>query len=329
MVNRLFLILLAALAAVSCSHKELSAEDQCAPGDQQVKVVIHWDDPSAQARTMRINLFSQTAGVPDYGRDDVSATGVKYINLEGGAEYRPFTYDYNASGIYFRNEQNMNTFEAYFAGMSRSTYDTYASPVTNEATYGAPTGGDFYVHAWDDTFPVAANSAGEQVIDFYPENILRQFTYRINNLTGQENIKDSRGAASGMASVFIFEIGQPTDVRSTLLFGNIKKGYDTQKGYGYLEGEFYTFGPMAPYRNWFTMELYSSAGKYHSASWNVSGQVEESMADREAKLARDGYDILIVNDIDTDIPAIDPGQGSGGGFDIGVGEWGDEVNVEL
>lgn len=330
MVNKLFLILLAALTALSCQHKELSEENPCGTGDQPIKVVVNWDKPTEQARFMRINLFSQTNGAADYGRDEVSAEGVKYIYLDRGVSYRPYCYDYNASGIYFRYEQNMESFEAYFSGMSRATYNTYASPARNEATYSAPSGGAFYVHAWTETFDVAANSQQEQVLDFYPKNILRQFTYRINNITGQGNIKDIRGAASGMAAVFIFHINKPTDVRSTMLFGGVRVGYDDLNEYGYIEGEFYTFGPMEPYENWLTIELYSSAGKYYSASWKVSAQIGESMADREAKLARDGYDILIVNDTDTDIPEIDPGEGgSGSGFEIGVGEWGDEVIVEL
>lgn len=328
MVNRLLLLLLAALAAVSCRHKELSDVDPCDAGDTSIKVVVNWDDPSKQSRPMRINLFSQTSGVADYGRDEVPVSGVKYISLVGGTSYRPFCYDYNSSSIYFRNEQDMHGFEAYFSGMSRATYDKYANPVKGESTFSAPSNGEFYVDAWTSTFDV--NTTGQQqVLNFYPKNILRQFTYRVNNIVGWENIKDIRGAASGMSAVFIFSTNQPTSVRSTMLFGDVNVDYDNVNKYGYLEGEFYTFGPMAPYENWFTIELYSTASKYYSASWNVSVQIGESMTDRPAKLARDGYDILIENDLSTDIPAIDPGQGSGSGFDIGVGDWADEVIVEL
>lgn len=342
MKGRLFLLLLFILAAVSCEHKELG-EDKCF-GDKAIKVVIHWDDPNTQARTMRINLFSQTPGETDYGRDNVPSEGVKYIYLNEGTSHKPFCYDYNASDIYFRNELEMESFEAYFSGASRATYDTYATPVANEATVNAPTGTAFYADAWEDTFDVIfAYGEDELDLNFFPQNILRQFTYRINNVKGVDNIRDARGAISGMAAAFSFHTNSSTDVRSTLLFSNVKKGYDTEKGYGYLEGEFYTFAPLAPYKNRFTAELYSTANKYYSAYWDVSGQVEESMADRPAKLARDGYDILIDNnpngngsdgDDGGGIPEIDPGdgssgEGSGSGFEIGVGDWGDEVIVEL
>ncbi|MDH6304949.1 hypothetical protein M2459_001686 [Parabacteroides sp. PF5-5] len=343
MKSKLLLLLFFILAAVSCEHKELG-EDNCG-GDKAIKVVIHWDDPDTQACSMRINLFSQTSGVTDYGRDNVPSEGVKYIYLNEGTCHRPFCYDYNASDIYFRNELEMEAFEAYFSGASRATYDTYATPVAEETTVSAPSGTAFYAHAWENTFDVIfANGEDEITLDFYPQNILRQFTYRINNVKGVDNIRDSRGAISGMAAAFNFSTNSSTDVRSTLLFGNVRTGHDIEKGYGFIEGEFYTFAPLAPYQNRFTMELYSTASKYYNSYWNVSDQVEESMTDRPAKLARDGYDILIDNNPDGNgndgdngggLPEVDPtdpnnpGSGSGNGFEIGVGDWGDEVIVEL
>ncbi|MDL2251448.1 DUF5119 domain-containing protein [Odoribacter sp. OttesenSCG-928-J03] len=329
MVNRLLFILFILLTTVSCRHKKLG-EEISRSGDMPVKVVINWSNPAIQRSSMRINLFAQTTGIADYGRDELPADGVKYIYLKGGANYRPFCYDYNASGIYFRNEQNMETFEAYFSGMSRATYNNYASPAKNEATYSAPTGSEFYVHSWTETFDVEAESEEEQVLLFEPKNVLRHFTYRINNILGRENIKDIRGAASGMASVFIFHTGKATEVRSTMLFGNIQVKFDSERNYGYLEGEFYTFGPMEPYENWFTIELTSNSNKYFSASWDISGQVGETMENRDAKLARDGYDLLLWNNPDVGIPEIDPGEeGPGSGFEIGIGEWGDEVIIKL
>lgn len=346
MMNKLFYNLLlligAVVSLVSCTHKELSEDDLCDLGDFPIKVVVEWDDPATQARSMRINLFSQTEGVNDYGRDEVPPPGVKYIYLHSGASYRPYCYDYNASNIYFRNEQDMVAFEAYFAGLSRATYEKYVSvPTKGESTVNAPDGGEFYMHAWTGNFDVKVNSQEEQILPFQPKNILRQFTYRVNRIGGWENIKDARGACSGMAAIYLFYTNEPTDLRSTMLFGNVKVGYDSENEYGYLEGEFYTFGPKEPYENWFTMELYSKKNTYYTASWNVSDQVQESMDDRPAKLARDGYDILIDNNPDDGIPDIDPTDPTdptdpsnpeypgNGGFIIGVGDWGDEVIIEL
>lgn len=327
MVNRLFLILLAALAAVSCRHKELSDDNPCGTGNTRIRVVVNWDNPAVQSRTMRMNLFSQIPGVADYGRDEIPSSGEKHIYLNDGMSYLPFCYDYNALSIYFRNEHDISCLEAYFSGMSRATYNTYASPVPGEATYAPPAAGEFYIDACAAICNVDAST--QQEIHFYPKNILRQFTFRVNNIVGWNNIADARGAASGMSAAFVFNTNSPSSVRATMLFGDVQTKYDAVNGYGYLEGTFYTFCPQPPYQNRFTMELYSNAGKYYGAYWDVSSQVAASIADRDAKLALDGYDILIMNDPATHIPEIDPGNGSGSGFDIGVGDWGNEVGVYL
>lgn len=194
-------------------------------------------------------------------------------------------------------------------------------------------GGDFFVHSWQETFDVIlCKDCGDLLIlNFYPKNILRQFTYRINNISGAKNIGEARGAISGMAATYFFHTNELTTERSTVLFENSKVGID-ERGIGYIEGEFYTFGPVFPCSNRFTIEILANKNEYYTAYWDVSGQVSESMADREAKLARDGYDILIDNDINTDIPDIkDPGEnpgGNGSGFEVNVDEW-DNVDVFL
>jgi len=328
--NNLFLILLVFVAA-SCENKELGDEDSCAiDGNANIKVIVNWEDQS-NARNMRMNIFSVTDGIIDYGKDNIPPTGQKTIKLVNGASYRPFCYDYNANNIFFWNEDVIESFQAYCPESSRRTYSTLATPVAGEKTFEDPAG-DFFVHAWRDTFDVILCDECDEmlIINFYPENKLRQFTYRINNIVGTQYINSARGATSGMAAAYFFHTDKMTTERSTVLFENATIGID-KNGVGYIEGVFYTFGPIAPYSNRFTIELLVNGNDYYTAYWDVSGQIGESMANREAKLARDGYDILISNNTNTDIPEIkDPGgnNGSGGGFEIGVGEW-DNVDIYL
>lgn len=322
----LFLFLLF-LSALSCKNKTLCDGGLCAEGDVAIKVVVNWDDKS-DARAMRMNIFSQTDGAADYGRDNIPVSGEKMIKLVRNASYIPLCYDYYAN-INFRNETMLSLFQAYCAEVSRHTYNTLATPVPGEKTIEDPRG-DFFVHSWQETFDVIFCNDCEDflILNFYPKNILRQFTYRINNISGVKNIEEARGAASGMAAAYFFQTDELTSERSTVLFEKSTVGVDAN-GEGYIEGDFYTFGPVHPYTNRFTIEILSKIGDYYTAYWDVSDQISESMADREAKLAKDGYDILITN---TKIPEIpDPGgeePGSGGGFEIGVGEW-DNVDVYL
>lgn len=308
----------------ACVNKEL-CEECCEQATGPVKVVVNWEDTS-DARAMRMNLFSATDGVLDYGRDNIPLSGTKYITLTNNASYRPYCYDYYASNIYFRDETALQYFEAYLPQATRNTYNTLATPVPGEATVLDP-GGDFFVHSWQEPFDVLYTT-NEQVLNFYPKNLIRPFTFRINNVGGAQYITDAKGAISGVPATYYFYEDELTDTRSTILFEGAKTG--TANGQGYIEGSFTSFAPVIPYRNRFTIEILTSAG-YYTAYWDVSGQVEESMADRPAKLARDGYDILLTNDDDIpDIPDPGGGGGTGGssGFEIGVGDW-DEIEIYL
>lgn len=326
MKNNLILLLLV-LFAVSCKNKELCDDGDCGSGNVTIKVVVNWENPATEARIMRMNIFSQTNGVIDYGRDAIPVSGEKYITLAENASYRPLCYDYN-SNVSFRNETTLDQFQAYTANAYRATYNTLATPVPGENTVVDP-GGDFYVHSWLEDFDVVFCDT-VLVLNYYPKNILRTFTYRINNVKGASYVNEGRGAISGMAATYYFHTDELATVRSTVLFENARMGV-TSTGVEYIEGSFTTFGPVNPYQNRFTIELLVGS-TYYTAYWDVSGQIDETMTDREAKLARDGYDILIDNNTDTHIPEIpDPGEtggGSGSGFEIGVEDW-DNVDIYL
>ncbi|NDV77915.1 DUF5119 domain-containing protein [Dysgonomonas sp. 511] len=327
-MKKIYYLLLLLLIAVSCKNKDLCEDGPCIEGNVTIKVVVNWENPENEARPMRMNIFSMSDGVSDYGIDQIPIGGVKYITLVESAAYRPYCYDYYAD-IYFRNETTPKLFEAYCAEASRATYNELATPVEGERTVMDPRG-DFYVHSWLKNFDVVFCQDSVLVLNFYPKNILRRFTYRVNGIKGEKFIGSARGAISGMAATYFFYTGELTTERSTVLFENSTVGTD-ENGRGYIEGDFYTFGPVYPYQNRFTIEILAKGSKYFTAYWDVSGQINESMTDRPAKLARDGYDILIDNDIDTDIPEIpDPGEGSGdgGGFEIGVGDW-NNVDIYL
>ncbi|NDW18406.1 DUF5119 domain-containing protein [Dysgonomonas sp. 216] len=326
-MRRFLFLLVLIFVAVACENKSLCDEGICGKGDVGIKVVVNWEKQS-DARSMRMNIFSQTSGVIDYGRDNISVSGEKMIKLVANASYIPLCYD-NNSNVSFRNETTLESFQAYCAETSRQTYNTKATPISGEKTVIDPRG-DFFVHSWQETFDVIFCDECEDflILNFYPKNILREFTYRINGILGTKNIAEARGAISGMAATYFFKTDKLTTERSTVLFDNSTIGVD-ESGMGYIEGSFYTFGPVYPYTNRFTIEILSKINGYYTAYWDVSGQISESMDDREAKLQRDGYDILIENK--DEIPEIpEPGEnpGAGGGFEIGVGEW-DNVDVYL
>ncbi|NDV65609.1 DUF5119 domain-containing protein [Bacteroides sp. 224] len=328
-IELIVMALLLVVATASCRNKELSLEDSCGnPGDWRVKLVVNWEQPT-DARVMRTTLFSKQPGITHYDREHIDAGGVKYIYLPYGATYLPLVYDYYANNIYFRNETDAENIEAYCVLSRRETYEVRATPVPGEPTVGEPS--EFFFDLRKEGFEVVLPPGEDEVVlNYYPTNIMREFTFRVNNVVGAKNISSVRGAISGMAASFMMAKGVITTTPSTILFEGATA---SNEQIGYIEGRFFTFGPVEPYSNRFTIEALSKGSLYFTSYWDVSNQIAESMADREAKLARDGYDILIENNPDTHLPEIpepegpDPGEG-GGGFEIGVGEW-DNVDIYL
>ncbi len=328
----LLLLLTTMLAAWSCKNKELAAEDPCDPSVSgwSVLVRVNWDDHERDSRHMRMSLFSQNHH-PHMDRESVDHTGLKRITVPADCHYMPVCYDYNANNIYFRNETDHGSVEAYSMSSSRSTYRSRATPVDGESTVSEAS--SFHLHAWTEeeegAFRIfgAPEDGTEHVIDFYPKDVMREFTFCIRNVIGANNISESRGAASGMAASIFLATGALNPERSTVLFEGATA---TNAEVGEITGRFYTFGPLEPYSNRFTIEVLSRGSQYYTAYWNVSDQITESMADREDKLARDGYDILIMNDPNGGLPPIIPpgGPNPGSGFDIDVDEW-DNVVIYL
>jgi hypothetical protein len=263
---------------------------------------------------------------------------VKFITLPEGGSYLCLLYDYYAQDVYFRNENDMNLIEAFCLPTTRTTYNTRANPVEGEETVSEP--GVFFIDRLNEPFTVgmAANETDTLYMDFYPKNTMREFTFMVRNVTGVENISKVLGAISGISSSYFLATGKMSDKPSTLLFEKVNYVDMGDGPVDYLEGKFYTFGVTEPLSNRFTIELISKNSTYYYGYWDVSDQVTASIAGRAAKLAKDGYDILIENHPDDDggldpIPDDDDGDDggggvAGGGFNVGVGAW-DNITVPL
>jgi hypothetical protein len=303
-----------------------------------VKVTVHWgwDETSQdQNRFMRMNLFSYDSEFPHYGIDPIAKDGVKFIYLPEGGSYLCLLYDYYAQDIYFRNENDMNLIEAFCLSTTRSSYSSRANPVQGEETVSEP--GVFFIDRLEEPFTVgmAANETDTLYMDFYPKNIIREFTFMVRNVAGAENISKVLGAISGMSSSYFLSTGKMSDKPSTILFENIHYVDMGEGPIDYLEGKFYTFGVTEPVNTRFTIELVSNNDTYYYGYWDVTDQIIASITGRATKLEKDGYDILIENQPDDDggLNPIPDGDGSddggaSGGFDVGVGNW-DNIIVPL
>ena len=294
-----FAILLPALL-VACKNKDLCYDH---PHGQGVEVKINWEEGVTKPRQgMRTNLFSVVSG-PDYGISDMSVDGGT-IYLYPETSYLSLCYDYFGSqNIYFRNETDSEKIEAYCASLVRASY-TRAFP--DENTVAEP--GIFYVDRVN-RFDVLQSEV-KQILNFYPKNVLKTYTFRVRHIKGAEFITATRAALSGMSASYFLSTGELATQPSTILFNAT---VDKEKGW--IVGAFRAFGRLDAINN-FTIEiLYPSAtGEIFSQSWDVTDQmIRIGHIDQE-------FDI----EIETDITIIPSEPGGDSMFDATVREWDEE-----
>ncbi|GHV10198.1 hypothetical protein FACS1894162_3090 [Bacteroidia bacterium] len=295
----------------SCVHRELFFEDfNLAP----VKVVIHWDSVATQdipTQGMCLHLFPLHS----------TMVSREMLPVRGGLTRLPIQpyvglcYDYEGNHrIYFRNEQDSLRFEAY-STPSSGLYNTYGpGAAIGEPTVSEPYPYTFFVSKLDEPFTPLVDDTLQ--IDFYPKNVLREFTFLVYDVSGAERISQARGAISGMAGAYKMFTMQPDTIPCTVLFGsetgrvqwsvnaqtvawtqskldNIFKGnaliadwpanwnHSTGGWTGdWVMGTFCTFGPadILNIPNQLTVEVHSLSSGYYYGVWGNTWAVQMQIA---------------------------------------------------
>jgi hypothetical protein len=216
------LLLLCLLAA--CEHRELSADDPCAPGKAAVEVIIHWDntDPAKKPQKGMAVYLSPLDGLSRYIRDNLPVDGGR-MTIPGGIPYITLCYDhYGNDYINFRNEDDPGQFEAYNT-TGTGSYTTYGpGGKAGNAEYSEPTVVEpypynFYVARNEELFTV--NVSANSALRFYPQDVTREFTFLIIDVVGAKNITGAHGAISGMSSTYRMYDGVKGATPATVLFG--------------------------------------------------------------------------------------------------------------
>jgi hypothetical protein len=283
---------------VSCENKELFYGYT---DGREVDIVIHWpSDVDGPAHGMRTNLFALQSS-PKYGISDMSKDGGR-LKLPEGASYMALAYDYFGSkNIYFRNETDAEKIEAYCAPLVRAGYSR-AFPDENTVAEPDP----FYV----DKVAVfnVTKSDTTLIMNFYPENVLKRYTFIIRGISGAQHISATRGALSGMSASYFLATETPATTPATILFNAVADGANDC-----ITGSFLTFGRL-PETNNFTIEiLYPSATEsVITKTWDVTDQMSID----------NHFEIVIDN---ADITVIPYAGGGGSGFEATVKEWENEV----
>ncbi len=300
-MKKIILIFSAVAFLASCKQKELCYQEH--PHGQQVNVVFNWPGgvtPPAQG--MRTNLFA-LGQYPGLGVKDYPSTGGK-IRIPYDRSYFSVCYDYFGSeDVLFRNEDNQAGLEAYTTAVVRATY---SRSFPTENTVAEPS--DLYTGKVA-SFSVPREGTPDDLI-FYPENVVKTYTFEITGVRGARFITATRGAISGMSASHFISTGSLAATSSTILFNASKDGDNNR-----ITGTFKTFGRLNE-TNTFTIEiLYPSVHEgIIQLSWDVTDQMALS----------DNFHL----DINADVDIIPDANGGGSAFDILVTDW-EDVYIPL
>ncbi|WP_459952509.1 DUF5119 domain-containing protein [Dysgonomonas termitidis] len=288
--------------------RELSVDDPCPPsgGEVPLQVVIHWEDKPVNTlpEYMRIYWYPRTgdivaADLPARGgmeklrEDTYTAICLDY--------YRPQTIDFRATG------RDAGQFEAYNIPTT-GLYNQYADPVPGEATVAEAYPYVFYADAREQLVEKQSVSAGDTLkLHFYPQNVLREFTFLIYGVEGAANMAKNSGAISGMSASYFPVTGTLAGTPSTVLFTRVTPltrgqgrnwtqeqkelfarknpdwaSSDPLKGWtsDWITGKFSTFGPVDANNPdiRLTVEALSSANRYYYGAWGYwYGKWEDSV----------------------------------------------------
>lgn len=305
----IYAILALAVIAVSCRNKDLYDPTSLEGFNRRVAVRINWDQglnvPTVDG--MRINLFSLSPDTPDYGKDDVWATGGE-VRPQLGATYKTYAYNYAGNNVKFVNESDVDLIEAVSSLLSRATYSRAfpEEPTVDQVK------GDFHVGI--NPGYTVLNTDEPQFIDVSPANAVKTYTFEVRGVEGAEFISQTRGGISGFSASYFLATGALSATSSTVLFNAQANGAQNT-----ITGSFRTFGRLDETNN-FTIEILYPSNTPGSGivqkTWDVTGQIEGGT----------NYHIVI-DDAGIEIPD-EGGPGGADGWDVDLNDWND-ITVPL
>jgi hypothetical protein len=287
----------------ACEQKELFL---CPPaGNIPVDVVIHWDsipDNLYLPQNMTVHWYSESGTLI---ASDLSAFG-GWEWMDGNT-YNVICLDFHGnSTLAFRSNGTLEDFEVYNTRMA-GLYNTNVPQLPDEVTVAEAYPYRFYIDSRPQTIDTKNVPPGDTlVLNFYPKNVLREFTFLVYDVEGAKYMAENSGAMSGMSGSYFPASGRMASTPSTILFSrveNIPNGQtnsrwtdedkarfaainpnwaspDTLVGWtrDWIIGKFVTFGPLETGNNSLrdddgdnrfrlTVEALGKSNNYYNGSW--------------------------------------------------------------
>jgi len=232
---------------IACEQKELFLP--LPKGNIPVNVVIHWD--SVPSNTLVLPGDMTVHWYPSSGRmvaSDMSVYGGRdwiYADI-----YNVMCMDFNGPATFgFRSSGAREDFEVYSIRMTGS-YNLHVPPLPGgEVTVAEANPYHFYIDSRSQVIDLTNIPVSDTLtVNFYPKNVLKEFTFLVYDVVGAQNMTGNSGAISGMSGSYFPASGKLAFTPSTILFSRVEGISDAQSSSRWTEQQKALFAAKNP--NW-------------------------------------------------------------------------------
>lgn len=283
------------LALSSCHYKTICHE---CDAEATIMIKFDWSKIDFMPEGMTVLFYNENDELV-YSFLNVSPDG-RLVNLNAG-KYHAVCYNNDTEYIHWRNQDNINTLEAYTNPTELKASHTRVKE-TNEILIAMP---DRLCGQcrWD--IEVVPEDDVNQVILFTPQLLTDTYIYKFTNVVNSQYITSIKATLSGLNNGYFIAHPDKSPGTCTMPFdGNVDK--DDQK---MITGNMLNFGATKGQTNNLTLYIWSKGGNI-KGTWNVTNQVVE---------APNPHYVVIIIDAEIVIP-IPIGNG-GDVIEPSVDEW--------
>lgn len=330
------LLAVALLSLTSCHYKDLY-EDDLADEKAVLKVPVDWSDfDKYKPSGMTVMAFPT---------DDQEPTTALSNDLEFAelglpvGDYHILVFNQSTDEFGSFHFEGMDSYSTACVRANDTRSSWYKGRATDEPTIDAPewlAAGQLEPVRVTDEMVDASDSVF--VTDtVYPRDVIYTIYVHIH-VKGIYNIRSARASLDGMADGYRFATGKPTTTRTTQLLEHWTLTRDKDNpSEGELSAKIQSFGlpdghQNHPTENELRLSLLLVDDKTQKDfTFDVGDKFRRGDGENSdtIQVSKEDMDLSLDMSIETALPDVKPTEGSSGGFDATVEDWGDDIDINV
>lgn len=316
-----FFFIFVVFVTASC-RKDLCYEPEH-PHGGNVEVIIdrsNMEGSKAEMQLLFYPIVDNNSGDESEGEPIVRfvKNGKGYINLANGI-YNVIVFNDDTEQISFGGRESYYKIHAYMSNINRNQFSLHKTDKAGTPTIGQP---EMLYTAFNEEFSVQRDVASQQLM-LTPKNVVKSLNIKIL-VEGADRVAKVRGTLGGICSGILMHNQSNFSTEPASVF------YDGFCRLGMIEAEINVFGfwgayaehsPEKPQPYVLGLELLLKDGNVVKYEVNITDKIIDSIIETGGEIIIDAVEQEII------IPELKPG--GDGGFDVEVGDWGDEDDVPL